>query len=114
MRGMHRVGDLGYDRRHLVDGKWSLPFGVLLEDLAHRPFDGEKVHSRAGFADLDRSNDIRVLHALAISGFAQEAGDGGSVLAQLLSQNLYGHGAVIGVVRAKDGGGTAFTHFALQ
>ena len=72
------------------------------------------MHSRTGFADLDRANDVRMLHALAVASFAKEARDGGAILAQLFAQDLYGDGAVVGMLRAENGGRSAFTDFALQ
>ena len=67
-----------------------------------------------GFADLDRANDVGMLHALAVASFAKKSRDRGAVLAQLLAQNLDGDGAVVGMLCAENGGSSAFSHFALQ
>ena len=55
-----------------------------------------------------------MLDALAVSRFAKEARDGGAILTQFFAQDLDGYGAVVGMLRAKNGGGSAFTDFALQ
>ena len=68
----------------------------------------------SGFADLDRANDVRMLHALAVARFAKKARDRGAVLAQLFAQHFHGDGAVVGMLRAEDGGRSAFADFALQ
>ena len=99
---------------HFVERKRTLSLCVLLEDLACRPLDREKVHSRSRFADLDRANDVGMLHALAVSRFAKEARDRGAILAQFFAQDFDGYGAVVGMLRAENGGGSAFSDFALQ
>ena len=68
----------------------------------------------AGFADLDRAHDVGMLHALAVARFAQETRDGGAILPQLFAQHFHGNGAVVGMLRAEDGGRSAFADFALQ
>ena len=55
-----------------------------------------------------------MLYAFAVARFAKKARDRGAILAQLFAQHLHGDGAVIGVVRAENGGCSAFTDFALQ
>jgi hypothetical protein len=72
------------------------------------------VHARAGFADLDRANDVRVLDALAVARFAKEARYGCPVLSQFLAKYFDRDGAVVGMLRSKNGGSSAFSDFALQ
>jgi hypothetical protein len=72
------------------------------------------VHSRAGFADFDRANDVWVLDAFAIPRFAKEAGYGRPVLSQFLAKYFDRDGAVVGMLRSKNGGSSAFSDFALQ
>ena len=114
VRRMDRVRDLLHDRAHLVGGQRPLSLGVLLEDLAGSPLDGEEVESGAGFTDLDRPNHVRVLHALAVSSFAKKPRDRSAVLPQFIAQDLYGNDAVIRMLCAENGGRSAFTDFALK
>jgi hypothetical protein len=55
-----------------------------------------------------------MLHAFAVARFAEKAGDRRAILAKLFAQHLYGDGAMIGMLCAKNGGCSAFTYFALQ
>src|SRR6185437_5467354 len=64
--------------------------------------------------DLDRAHDIRVLHSLAVAGFAKKACHGRAVLPQLLAQYLDGHGAMVRVMRAEHGRCAAFADLALE
>ena len=114
VRRMYRVGDLLHDRAHFVGGQRPLSLGVLLEDLAGGPLDGEEVQAGTGLADLDRPHHVRMLHALAVARFAKKPRDRCAVLAQLVAQDLYGNGAVIRVLCAENGGRSAFTDFALK
>jgi hypothetical protein len=52
--------------------------------------------------------------AFAVSGFTKKPCDGGSVLAQFVAQHLHGNRAVVGVLRAEDGGRSALSDFALE
>src|SRR6185312_8747418 len=113
-RGMHSVRDLPDDRADLVERETAEALRVLLEDLACGPFDGEEVHSRPCFANLDRANDVRMLHALAVARFAKEARYGGAILAQLFAQYLHGDSPVVGVLRAEDGRRSALADLTLQ
>jgi hypothetical protein len=72
------------------------------------------VHAGCCFADLDGSYNVRVLHALTIAGFANEALNGSAVLAELFTKNLHGDRAVIGMMRPEDGGSSALANLALQ
>src|SRR5690349_20727752 len=114
MRGVHGIRDLAHDGAHFVDRQRPLLLGVLLEDVARRPLDGEEMHPRFGFADLDRPNDVWMLYALAVAGLAQEAGDRGAVLPQLLAQHFYGDGSVRRVMRAEHRRRSTFADFALE
>jgi hypothetical protein len=55
-----------------------------------------------------------MLHPLAVARLAKKTCDGGSILSQFFAEDLYGDDAMVVVMRAEDGGGSAFTHFALQ
>jgi len=72
------------------------------------------MHSRAGFADLDRAHDIGVLHTFAVACFAKEASDSGAILAQLLAQDFDGDETMVRVLSAEDGGRSALADFTLQ
>jgi CspA family cold shock protein len=72
------------------------------------------VHPAFGLADFDRSDDIRVLHALTVARFPQKSFDRGAILAEFFAQHFDGNGAVIGMLRAEDSGGSALTDFALK
>jgi hypothetical protein len=91
-----------------------LALGVFLQELAGGPLDGEKVQSRTGLADLDRAYDVGMLHTFAVARFSKEARHSSTILPQLFAQHLDRHGSVIGVLGAKNGGCSAFAHFALQ
>jgi hypothetical protein len=72
------------------------------------------VHPAFGLADFDRSDDIRVLHALTVARFPQKSFDRGAILTEFFAQHFDGNGAVIGMLRAEDSGGSALTDFALK
>src|SRR5437016_9911312 len=114
VRGLNRVRDLFDNRAHFVNGKSAQPLGVFLEKLARRPFDGEKMHPRPGLANFDRSYDVRMLYAFAVARFTKKTRDSGAILPQFFPEHLHGDDAVVAVLRAADGGCTAFSHFALQ
>ena len=78
-----------HDRAHLVGGQRPLSLGVLLEDLAGSPLDGEEVKTGTGFADLDRPNHVRMLHALAVLGFAKKPRDRGADHWRSLSRRTF-------------------------
>ena len=55
-----------------------------------------------------------MLHAFAISSFANETRDGRAILAELLAQHLHRNGAVSGVLGLENRRSAAFADFALQ
>jgi len=114
VRGLHRVGDLHHDVRHLVRRKRTVAARVLLEQLARRPFDREEVHTGRRFADLDRSHDVRVRHPLAIVRLADTSRDRRAIVAQFLAQHFDGDCAVVRMLGAKNSGCAAFADFRLE
>ena len=72
------------------------------------------MHSGACLTDLDRLDDVRVLHPLAIARLAQKSRNGGAVLAQLLAQYLDSHGPVSGMLRSEYRRGAPLADLALQ
>ena len=111
---LDRFADLGDDFRDFIERKRAAPLRVFLEELTLGPLDGEEVHSRCAFADLQRADDIRMLHALAVSSLAKESRDGGLVATEFLAKDLHGDGAVRRVLGAKHGRRSTFADFAFK
>ncbi len=103
MRGLDRARDLQDHVRDIVEGQGRVPFGVAFEQLAAGPFDGEEVQPGARLADLDRAHYIRVGDACAVLRLADEAGNRGLVIAQLLAKHFDGAHAVLRMFRPEDG-----------
>jgi hypothetical protein len=113
--GLHRAGDLRDDLPDLGDRQRAVALGVLLEDLAPRPLDGEEVQPRLALgqrrlADLDGAHHVRVDDAPAVARLAHEARHGRAVVAQLLLEHLQRDGPVRRVVGAVHRGGAALAH----
>ena len=88
-------------------------FGVLLEELARRPFDGQEVQSRIGLADFYGTHHVRVLYSCTVLRFADKAGDCGTIMPQFLAENLEGNGAMALMLGPVHLGGTAFANLTL-
>jgi len=112
--GVNSVRDLTNDGRDLVGGKRSVLLRVAFEKLSGSPFDGQKMHPRRCFANLDGLNDIRVLDTLAIAGFAYEARYSRLVLTKLFAQDLHGNDPVRRMLRTEDGRCSALPDFAAE
>ena len=107
-------GDLLDDRAHFIDRKCAESLRIFLEQLAGGPLDGEEVHPRPSFADLDRAHNVRMLHPLAVPRLAKKPRYRCAILPQLFAQHFNGDDPMVAMLRAEDGGRSAFTHFALQ
>ena len=84
MRGFDGCGDLNDDCGRFGRIEVALALGVLLEEFARRPFDGEKGNPAFCFAGLDGTHDILMFHTRAELGLTNESGDCGGILAESL------------------------------
>ena len=85
--------------------------GIPFEKLTGGPLDGEKVHSRSGFSDLQGLHHVRVFHPLTVASLPDEACDCRLVLAKLLAKDFDGNDTMCGMVGAEDGGGSSLSDF---
>ena len=94
MGGLDRCAYLGDDDGDFFDRKRSILLGVPLQELAARPFDGQKVEPGIGLADFYGTHHVRVLYSSAVLSFADKTCDRGAIMAQFFAKNLEGDGTV--------------------
>ena len=88
----------------------SVPF----EQLTTRPLDCQEMQPTVGFSDLNRADNIGMLHAGSILSLSHKAGYGCSVEPKLFSEYLECHRPMRLVGSSIDCGGPAFADLTLD
>ena len=83
VHGIYGISDLSNDVADLFRWKGDMLLRIFFEELAERPFDGEKVNAGSGFTNFDRSHDVGMGNARAIRRFAKKSRNCGLIRSQL-------------------------------
>jgi len=112
--GIYGICNLADDVADLFGRKWDMLLRIFFEELAERPFDGEKVNAGSGFTYFDRSDNVGMDDTRAIRRFTKKSRNCRFIRSQLFLQDFDGSDAMDWVFGAVDHCRSTFTNHIVQ